>query len=247
MLQNNLGIRGTWSKGRRIWFKAILSGRVMLYIHVIFLKTDRSIENFREIKCGKLFHWKKPFCLYLTIPPQHLQSKESGFVQILQCKFFWPSVRAINHFAVRRAALCGQHVLFLTAQRCFDDGWQSSVSGSCLLTLVIGGNVSEPVGMSEWPNYEEVENAKPMLRCEQEWCLSALPLQTATHTCWLCKALAKPALSRMARVGRQGRGKEEASAGHGPMHSFPRPCTWKEVLLLSNKEKLKWRAWSEFQ
>lgn len=136
----------------------------MLYINVIFLKTARSIENFCEIKCGKLFHWKTPFCLYLTIPPQRLQSKESGFVQTLQCKIFWPSVRAINHFAVRRAALCGQHVLLLTARRCFDDGWQSSVSGSCLLTLVIGGNVPEPVGMSEWPNYEGVENAKPMLK-----------------------------------------------------------------------------------
>lgn len=101
--------------------------------------------------------------MYLTTPLQRLQSKESGFVQTLQCKFFWPSVGAINHFAVRRAALCDQHVLFLTAQRCFDDGWQSSVSGSCLLTSVIGGHISEPVGTSEPPNYEGVENAKPML------------------------------------------------------------------------------------
>lgn len=133
---------------------------------------------------------KKPFCLYLTIPPQPLQSKESGFVQTLQCKFFCPCVRVINHFAARRAALCGHHVLFLTAQRCFDDGWQSSVSGSCLLALLIGGNVSEPVGMSEWPNYEGVENARANVqRCEQGWCPSPngharLPaLQSA------CKAL----------------------------------------------------------
>lgn len=63
-------------------------------------------------------------------------------------------MRVINHFTIRRTALCGQHVLFLTAQRCFDDGWQSSVSRSCLLTLVIGGNISEPLGMSECPNYE---------------------------------------------------------------------------------------------
>lgn len=107
---------------------------------------------------------KNPFCLYLTIPQQSLQSKESVFFQTLQCKFFWPSVRAINHCAVRETTLCGQHVLFLTTQRCFDDGWQSNMSGSCLLTLVIGGNILDLAAMSEWPNYEGVENAKPMLR-----------------------------------------------------------------------------------
>lgn len=149
MLQNYLGIRGSWSKGRRICFKATLSGRVMLYINMIFLKTARSVENFREIKCGKLFHGKKTLLFVFNHSTATSAIQRSGFVQTLQCKFFWPSVRAINHFVVRRAALCGQHVLFLTAQRCFDDGWQSSVSGSCLLTLVIGGNISEPVGMSE--------------------------------------------------------------------------------------------------
>lgn len=239
-----MGIRQTWSKGRRICFKATLSGKVMLYINVIFLKTARSIENFCEIKGGKLFHWKKPFCLYSTIPPQPVQSKESGFVQTLQCKFFWPSVRAINHFSARRAALCGHHVLFLTAQRCFDDGWQSSVSGSCLLALLIGGNVSEPVGMSEWPNYEGVENARANVqRCEQGWCLSALLLQTAMHACRLCKALAK--LSRTASVGWQGRGKEEASAVHGPVLS-PVLALGRRYCCSLTKRNLNWRAWSEF-
>lgn len=118
----------------------------------------------------KIFHWEKQnktkqiFCLYLAILLQHLCSKESNFAQILQCKFFWPSVGAINHFIIRRAALCGWHVLFLTTRRCSVDGWQSSVSGSHLLILVIGGNVSEPVGMSEQPDCEGLENAKAMLR-----------------------------------------------------------------------------------
>lgn len=233
-----MGIRGTWSKGGRICFKATLSGRVMLYINVIFLKTARSIENFREIKCGKLFHWKNPFCLYLTIPPQHLQPKESGFVQTPQCKFFWPSVRAINHFAVRRAALCGQHVLFLTARRCFDDGWQSSMSGSCLLTLVIGGNVSEPVGMSEQPNYEGVENAKPMLRGVSKDgaslpFLSKLP-RTPASSAKLLQSLHSWGWWVSAGGERQGGG-----IGWPWPHELPHPGTWKEALLLSNKDKFK--------
>lgn len=105
----------------------------------------------------------KNFCFYLTILLQHLWSKENNCVQIIQCKFFWPSMGAINHFIIRRTALCGWHVLFLTTRRCSVDGWQSCMSGSHLLILVIGGNVSEPVGMSEQPDCEGLENAKAML------------------------------------------------------------------------------------
>lgn len=114
----------------------------------------------------KIIPLKNLFCLYLTVPLEHLQSKESSIVQTLQCKFFWPSVRAINHFAVRRAAFCGQHVHFLSMQRCFDDGWQSSMSGSCLLMLVIGGNISEPVGMS---NSQIMEEWKMPSQCSELW------------------------------------------------------------------------------
>lgn len=206
-----------------------------------FLKTVRSIENFHEIKCGKLFSWKKVFYLYSTIPPQRLQSKGRVFVQTPQCQLFWPSVRVTNNFAVWRAALCGQHVLFLTAQRCFDDGWQSSVSGTCLLTWVIGGNVSEPVARSEWPNHG-MENANAGLRGVSKDGASLPYPHNHTHTCWLCKVLAKPVLSRIVsgsrrweeRIGQDRRGQEEGPAGHGhipaPLHC---PCSWKEALLLS--------------
>lgn len=106
--------------------------------------------------------------------------QRKGLCSTLQCQFFWPSVRVINHFAVRRAALCGQHILFLTAQRCFGDGWQGSVSGTCLLTEVIGGNISEPVAKSEWPNHG-VENAEPVLRGVSKDGASLLSPPT-THT-----------------------------------------------------------------
>lgn len=150
-------------------------------------------------------------------------------------------MRAINHFAVSRAALCGQHVLFLTARRCFDDGWQSSMSGSCLLTSVIGGSVSEPVGMSEQPNYEGVENAKPMLRGVSKDgaslpFLSKLPRTPASSAKHLQTCTLEDGACRQA-----GRGKEEASAGRGPMHS-PILALGRRHCCSLTKTNLNWRA-----
>lgn len=188
----------------------------------------------------KIIPQKIPFCLYLTIPQQRLQCKESGFVQTLQCKFFWPSVRAINHFAIRKTALCGQHVLFLTTQRCFDDGWQSNVSGSCLLTLVIGGNISDLVAMSEWPNCEGVENAKPMLRGISKGGVS-LPFPS--------KLLHKPASSTKHLQSLHSWGclsacrREEKRSWPWP-HVLPHPYTRKVLIIFTRN--LNWRAWSDF-
>lgn len=195
----------------------------MLYINVIFWKTARSIENFHEMKCIKLFHWKKFFYLYLTIPPQHLQSKGRVFVQTPQCQFFWPSVRALNHFAVRRAALCGQHVFFLTAQRCFDDGWQSSVSGTCLLTAVMGGNISEWHCLSG-----QIMEWKMPSPCSEVWArmLPVCPSPPTTHTpvgsakCWqsLCSRGQRVAAGEKREQDRSG---EERSRHQLAMATYP--------------------------
>lgn len=69
---------------------------------------------------------------------------------------------------------------------------------------MIGGNISEPVAMSEWPNHEGVENAEPVLRGVSKDGAS-LPFPSKhTHTCRLCKVLAKPVLSRTVCDSRRG-------------------------------------------
>lgn len=106
---------------------------------------------------------------------------------------------------------------------------------------MIGGNVSEPVARSEWPNHG-MENASAGLRGVSKDGASLPYPHNHTHTCWLCKVLAKPVLSRIVsgsrrreeRIGQDRGGQEEGPAGHGhippPLHC---PCSWKEALLLS--------------
>lgn len=134
------------------------------------------------------------------------------------------------------------NVLFLTTRRCFDDGWQSSVSGSRSLTLVIGGNVSEPVGVSERPNYEGVENAKPMLRGVSQD--GALPLCPSSPDCHTHLPALQSAWDAWAS--------QDVSAGREAASSGPWP--WPQALPLAlerrdgcslTKRNLIWRAWSE--
>lgn len=162
-----------------------------------------------------------------------IQRKKLCSISTLQISLAFSE--AINHFAVRRAALCGQYGLSLTAQKCFDDGWQSSVSGSCLLTSVRGGNVSELVGMPEQSNCEGVENAKPMLRGVSRDGAS-LPFASKLPHAPASSAKHLQILRSSGCVSRKGRG----ISWLWP-HAPPHPCTWKEVLLLFNIN-LNWRA-----
>lgn len=134
------------------------------------------------------------------------------------------------------------NVLFLTTRRCFDDGWQSNMSGSRSLTLLIGGNISEPVGMSEQPNYEGAENAKPMLRGVSKD--GALPLCPSSPNCHTHLPVLQSAWEAWASQDvLAGREREEGGI----------VWLWPQALPLAlgrrygcslTKRNLNWRSWS---